>query len=55
MTTATDFGNLDKATDADERRFVADFTKALASDAGEEAKRHLELAGDGRQRFHSAR
>ncbi|WP_141400599.1 hypothetical protein [Magnetospirillum sp. 15-1] len=41
MTTAVDFGNLDKATEADERRFVAAFTKALANDAGDEAKRHL--------------
>lgn len=41
MATALDFGNLDQATPADERRAITAFTKALASDAGEEAKRHL--------------
>jgi hypothetical protein len=41
MAIAVDFGTLDKANEADERRFMAAFTKALANDSGEEAKRHL--------------
>lgn len=36
-----DFSKVDSMTEAEERRFMAAFSHALASDNGEEAKRHL--------------
>lgn len=36
-----DFSRLDAMSDAEERRFMAEFTRALASDKGDEAQRHL--------------
>lgn len=36
-----DFSQLDAFNEAEDRRFAAAFTKALAGDTGEEAKRHL--------------
>lgn len=38
---AQNASQLDFSTEADERRFMAAFTTALASDDGAEAKRHL--------------
>ena len=37
-----DFSQFETMTEADERRFMAVFTKALASENGEEARQHLE-------------
>ena len=39
--TPADFSKLEGMSEAEERRFMAEFTAALASDKGEEAKRHL--------------
>lgn len=36
-----DFSKLDSMSPEEERRFFAAFTRLLASDKGEEAKRHL--------------
>ncbi|WP_216636090.1 hypothetical protein [Paramagnetospirillum marisnigri] len=39
--TQQDISKLETMTEAEERRFVTAFTSALASDKGDEAKRHL--------------
>lgn len=36
-----DFSRLDAMNESDERRFMAEFTRTLASDKGDEARRHL--------------